>query len=88
MPNTKQAAKRDRQNMERNARNRTRRVNLRTEIKKFDSLLEANDKPAAEAKLSEVISKLDRTGKMGIIHTKTASRLKSRMTLRFNKTFA
>ena len=88
MPYTKQAAKRQRQSLVNKSRNRIHKASLRTDIKKYNAALDEGDKDSATTQLTDVLSKLDRTGKKGIIHTKTADRLKSRLTLRYNKTFA
>lgn len=87
MPNIKSAIKRHRQSLERRSRNRQHRSSMRNKIKNFDRQVKDGNKEAAEAALTEALSKIDRTSKRKVIHTNTADRLKSRLTLRFNKAF-
>jgi small subunit ribosomal protein S20 len=65
MANHKSAEKRVRQNIKRNAINRSNRGRLRTQIKKLRTALTAHDKAAVNK---------------GIIHKNTAARYKSRLT--------
>lgn len=88
MPNSKQALKRHRQSIERRIRNRVHAKTMRSQIKNFLKSLEAGDKEAAATVLAQTVSRIDVTGKRGIIHKNKASRLKSRLTARFNRAFA
>jgi len=87
MANIKSAAKRYRQSEVRRARNRSHRSAMRTVIKKFNAQVEAGNKEEAQQALTDALSRIDRTGKLRVIHRNTADRLKSRLTLRFNKAF-
>ena len=88
MPNSKQALKRHRQSLVSRNRNRLHAKTMRTQIKNFLKSLESGDKDAAASVLAETVSRIDKTGKRGIIHKNKASRLKSRLTARFNRAFA
>lgn len=87
MPNIKSAIKRHTQSLKRRANNREHRSATRTSIKNFLTSIAAGDKTAATEALQKALSRIDKTGKLGVIHPKTADRLKSRLTLRFNRAF-
>lgn len=80
MPNIKSAVKRMRQNEQRRALNRSRRSEMRTEIKKFRRLIEEGKMEEAKEHLPTVYSVIDKTARKGVIHVNTASRYKSRLT--------
>lgn len=79
MPSHKSAWKRMRQNEKRRARNRAHRSYLRKAIKTFKSL---DDPGAAREQLPGVVSVIDRMAHKGIVHHRTAARIKSRLTRR------
>ncbi len=86
MPNHKSCEKRLRQEKKRAARNHFVRNTIKTLSKKMhkpDISLEEK-----EALLQEVFSKLDKAAKKGVIHKRTASRRKSRLTKYYNKLIA
>lgn len=85
MPNMKSAEKRMRQNEIRRSRNRQRRSEMRTEIKKFRQLLSEQKKDEARKLLQRVYAVIDRSAQRGVIHSKTAARYKSRLTKRLNE---
>lgn len=85
MPNMKSAEKRMRQNEIRRSRNRQRRSEMRTEIKKFRQLLSEQKKDEARKLLQGVYAVIDRSAQRGVIHSKTAARYKSRLTKRLNE---
>jgi small subunit ribosomal protein S20 len=78
------ALKRDIQAEKRRLRNRSRKAKIFTERKK----LEAAPAEKKVSQLSTVVSLLDKAAKKGTIHPNKASRLKSRLTIRANKTLA
>ncbi|NLS95848.1 MAG: 30S ribosomal protein S20 [Planctomycetaceae bacterium] len=79
MPNTKSAKKRLLQNVERRARNRSLRSDLRTQCRKVREAIKAADVERAETEFRLATKKLDRAGARNIIHRNAAARLKSRM---------
>ena len=85
MPNIKSAKKRMLQNEERRMRNRARRSQMRTEIKRFNQLLSDTKLDEARELLKRVYSTIDRTARKGVIHANTASRYKSRLTKHLNQ---
>ena len=76
MPTHKSAWKRMRQSKRRNAVNKAGRTHLRKELKSYRGL-EAGE-PAKE-KYPHVASEIDKAAKKGIIHHRTAARLRSRL---------
>ncbi len=85
MAHSLSAKKRIRQNEKRAMRNKARKSALKTEIKKFLSLIHDRDVSAAEEQLRKVYKKLDRTADQGTIHKNTAARKKSRLTAKLIK---
>ncbi len=88
MPIHKSAVKRMRISQKRGARNVALQSELKTVLHKVNGLL--SQKPTEETKeaLRLAISKLDNAAGKGIIHKKTASRKKSRLTKKLNKLLA
>ncbi len=82
MPNTKSAKKQMRQNARRRMINRRNRSRMRTEIKKYRSLLSEENTDEAQNMLPLVYSIIDSSVKRGVIHRNTAARYKSRLTKR------
>ena len=80
MSNHKSAEKKAKQDVDRRARNRSGRTRLRTQIKKFRTVLDSGDLATAKELLPGTASLIDRSAKIGVIHTNTADRTKSRLT--------
>ena len=85
MPNMKSAEKRMRQNVVKRDRNRQRRSEMRTEIKRFRKLLSEQKTDEAQKQLKDLYAVIDRSAQKGVIHSKTAARYKSRLTKRLNE---
>ncbi len=79
MANHKSAAKRARQNIVRNERNRARRSKVRTFVKSVMTALESGDKELATASLRSAESEMTRAAGKGVYHKKTVSRKISRL---------
>lgn len=82
MANIKSQIKRNRQNLTRNARNKTVRSELKTRTKKLLSAVEAEEETgelyvAAQKRIDMAVSK-------GMLHPRTAARRKSRLARRIN----
>lgn len=82
MANIKSQIKRNRQNLTRNARNKTVRSELKTRTKKLLSAVEAGEETgelyvAAQKRIDMAVSK-------GMLHPRTAARRKSRLARRIN----
>ena len=76
MPNHKSAWKRMRQNEKRRLLNRRHRSLLRKAIKNFKTI---EDPAAARENFPALASRVDKSAKLGIIHPRTAARIKSRL---------
>lgn len=85
MANTSSAIKRIRRTARQTAVNRNNRAQLRTEVKKLVSALEAKDAEAAQKLLPATVGSVDRAVQKGLIKKNKASRMKSRFTLRANQ---
>jgi small subunit ribosomal protein S20 len=79
MANTKSAEKRNRQNATARERNRGHRSRLRTAIKRLRAVVAGGDSAKAAELLPATLSIIDSTAQKKIIHTKAASRTKSRL---------
>lgn len=80
MANSKQAAKRARQNQKRRLHNMALRSKVRTYIKKVSAAVEAGDKAAAETAYKAAQPIIDTMVNKGILHKNKAARHKSRLT--------
>lgn len=80
MANSKQAEKRNRQNVAQRAHNRSYRSRMRTSIKRLRSAVEGNDVATATELLPATLKIIDSTAQKNIIHRNTAARYKSRLT--------
>ncbi|QFQ02006.1 30S ribosomal protein S20 [Corynebacterium urogenitale] len=85
MANIKQQKKRVLTNEIARQRNQAIRARLRTEINKFNALVEAGDKEAAEAQLRVASRQLDKAVTKGTIHRNNAANKKSGLAQRLNK---
>ncbi len=79
MANHKSAEKRIRQSEKRRVRNKVAKGSVKGIKKRFNTLLGENNKDEALKLLPEVYSIIDKTERKGVIHSKTASRYKSRL---------
>ena len=79
MPNIKSAKKRVKVTKVKTANNQSAKNALRTEIKKFNAVVETGDKAAAEKSYAKACSMVDKAVDKGILHVNTASRKKKTM---------
>lgn len=79
MPNTRSAKKQERQNIKRRSVNQTRKTEIKTIIKKFESAVEAKNFQQASDLLRQAESKLARAKGKGVLHWRTAARKTSRL---------
>jgi small subunit ribosomal protein S20 len=82
MANTKSAKKAVRQTERRTEANKARRSRMRSSVRKVEEAIASGDKQAAQAALKEAEPIITRTGQMGMVHRKTASRKVSRLAKR------
>ncbi|WP_087117684.1 30S ribosomal protein S20 [Corynebacterium urinipleomorphum] len=85
MANIKQQQKRVLTNEKRRVRNKGIRSAVRTEIRKFNEIVESGDKTAAEAQLRVASRKLDKAVTKGVFHRNNAANKKSNMARALNK---
>lgn len=79
MPNTSSAKKRLRQNLDRRQKNRAKKSEIRTNIRKVHEALSAGDVASAESAYVRTARKLDQAGAHRLIHPNKAARTKSRL---------
>lgn len=84
MASHKSALKRIRQTRKRTVRNLSDQTRLRHQIRKLRLALDAKDKTQAESLLRPTLAMIDRMIQKGVLHGNTASRYKSRLTVRLN----
>jgi small subunit ribosomal protein S20 len=84
MANTKQAKKRAAQSIRRQARNRSVVTRVRNVVKNLRRTAESEAAKVGDL-LSGAVSELDVAVRKGVLHRKTASRLKSRISKTVNK---
>lgn len=82
MANSRQAAKRARQNERRYEINKARRSRIRTFLRKVEEAIASGDKDAAQAALRAAQPELMRGVTKGVMHKNTASRKVSRLSSR------
>ncbi len=78
----KSGIKRQRQNLKRRERNTAVKSDLKTQLKKFESVLESKDANAAQQVLRETETKLRKAASKGVMKKKTVSRKVSRLSKR------
>ncbi len=88
MPNIKSAAKRARQNLKREDRNRRTKSSLKTAIRRFEESLTSGDREEARDKLNAAVSQIDKAVSKGILHKNNAARKKSYLNRVFHKSDA
>ncbi|MFA6376735.1 MAG: 30S ribosomal protein S20 [Candidatus Paceibacterota bacterium] len=88
MPIIKSAKKALRQNIKRQAKNRTKKQALKSILKETRALAAAKKSGEAKKNLPAVYKALDKAAKIGLIKPNTASRKKSRIAKLLAKTAA
>jgi len=86
MPNKHAALKQIRKDRKRQQRNQAIRSELRTLTKQLLALLSGQKLAEAKAFINVVVKKYDRAASQGVVHRNTASRYKSRLAQRLNRT--
>jgi len=82
MAHTKSTIKRIKQNRKRHLRNISVKSNIKTQMKKLETALEASEKKEAAVLLKEIYRSLDKAVSKGILKKNTASRKKARLATR------
>jgi len=78
------AKKRVRQNEKSRIINRSRKSQIKTQVKRFEATLEKGDVETAGEQLRLLTKKLDKTAATSTMHKKTAARKKSRLAKKLN----
>lgn len=84
MANIKSAIKRVEVNQKKRANNVSQLSAMRTEIKRVEKLVEANDMENAKAVFQSANKQIDKAAQKGIIHKNAANRQKSRLAKKVN----
>ena len=84
MANHFSALKRARQTEKHTVRNRANTSRLRSALRDLRESLAKGDKPGAEQIFRQTVSALDKAVQKGVLHENTASRYKSRLSVRLN----
>jgi small subunit ribosomal protein S20 len=87
LPNIKQQEKRMRQAAKRRMRNRSRKSEIKTYIRKFEAALQRGDREESELYLKKAVKALDKAAGDGIIHKNNAANRKSRIMRKYNRAF-
>jgi len=85
MPRRRTSLKSNRVNKRKHNHNVKVKLQLKKAIKNFQELLAKKETAEAKKFISKVFSQLDKAAKKNIIHSATANRKKSRLTLRLAK---
>ena len=80
MANIASSQKKNRQRIKNEARNRAKKSELRTAVKKLRAALTSKDAKKAQAALKPAVRLLDRAGRRGLIEGNSSSRSISRLT--------
>jgi small subunit ribosomal protein S20 len=88
LPNIKSAAKRARQNITREKRNRRIKSMLKTSIRRYEESLQSGDMAEAKIKLNTAVRQIDKAAAKGIVHKNNAARKKSRLSRMLTKNVA
>lgn len=82
MANLKSAIKRVSTNESKRLQNEAFKSDTRTQIKKVERLIEANDAENAKAAFQVAVKKIDKTIQKGVMHSNNGNRQKSRLAKR------
>ena len=80
MARHKSTEKRNRQSTDIRGRNRQSLSQLKTQVKKLRTAVDAGDAEGASKLLSETVAEIDKAAKKGVLHDNAADRHKSRLT--------
>ncbi|MBP2078137.1 30S ribosomal protein S20 [Oceanobacillus polygoni] len=84
MANIKSAIKRVTVNNKKRANNGPQKAEMRSEIRRVESLVEANDVENAKAALQNTVKRIDKAVQKGLVHKNAGDRQKSRLTKKVN----
>lgn len=84
MAHSLSAKKRVRQNEKHRIRNRARRSQVKTQLKRFQAAVASGENTAAEQEFRKAVKKLDVVASSSTMHKKTAARKKSQLARQLN----
>ena len=84
MAHSLSAKKRVRQNVRRKTLNKSRRSQVKTQVKRFEAVLSEGNAATAEEQFRATVKRLDKAGTTSTMHKKTAARKKSRLAKKLN----
>ncbi len=84
MAHSSSAKKRVRQNVKKRVINRSRRSQVKTQIKRLETVMAQGDVATAEEQFRLTAQKLDKVASTSTMHKKTAARRKSRLAKKLN----
>jgi small subunit ribosomal protein S20 len=87
LANTKQQEKRIRQAEKARVRNKSRKTEVKSYIKRFSVALDEGNREESELYMAKAVKALDKAASDGIIHKNNAANRKSSMARRFNKSY-
>ncbi len=87
MANIKQQKKRIRQAENARVRNKSRKTEVKTYIKKYLASLDEGNREQSDLYMSKAIKALDKAASDGVIHKNNAANHKSRMAHRYSKAY-
>ncbi len=85
LPNIKSAQKRVQVIAAKTAKNKATKSALKTQLKKFEAAVAAEDHSAAQQEYKLAVKAVDQAASKGLLHSNNAANKKSRMTLRLNQ---
>jgi small subunit ribosomal protein S20 len=80
LANIQSSEKKNRQRITREARNRAKKSELRTAVKKLRATISTKDAAGAKAALKPAVTLLDRAGRRGLVERNASARIISRLT--------
>ncbi|MGF1633729.1 MAG: 30S ribosomal protein S20 [Phycisphaerae bacterium] len=84
MPQSKSAEKRMRQDVERRARNRSRKAKVKSQVKVLTTAVAAGDFATAEQEFRKASSMIEKVAAKGTIHKNASARQRSRLARKLN----
>ncbi|MEN6428408.1 MAG: 30S ribosomal protein S20 [Phycisphaerales bacterium] len=84
MAHSLSAKKRVRQSAKKRTLNRSRKSQVKSQIKRFETTLGEGNAAAAQDQFKEITKKLDKVASTSTMHKKTAARKKSRLARKLN----
>jgi small subunit ribosomal protein S20 len=87
LANSKQQEKRIRQAEKARVRNKSRKTEVKTYIRRFLASLEEGNREQSDLYMAKAVKSLDKAASDGVIHKNNAANHKSRMARRYSKVF-